>query len=273
MLYRKAIAVAVTLGMLALTLGGCMRPLDTEKYLYEGLRVPTFEEYDGDPERFRDGTSDFLIASEKGLGDPGRYSERYMELQAYYRKALEAHLLEVLRLDLYEEEFDKSKLGFMPEPETRISYYQRYSMLKFEHLYLRNDLYIEHLSTEDIALLEALHAQNGSEVTPEAIELAKRTYPEVIWVYGVDGKPHSADVNVVFVPYGVSAPSNALKIAFCSPAHFTEEGNLDFTGADERAEFLVKRLPEIKAEMEAKLPVPVAVLLTDGSTVMFITPR
>jgi hypothetical protein len=40
-----------------------------------------------------------------------------MELQAYYRKALETHLLEALRLDLYEEEFDKSKLGFMRPPD------------------------------------------------------------------------------------------------------------------------------------------------------------
>jgi hypothetical protein len=273
MLYRKAAAVAVTLGMLALVLGGCMKPLDTGEYLYENLKVPTFEEYK--EASWGLGTSEnyFLLAEQKGLGGSERYSERYMELQAYYRKALEVHLLEVLRLDLYEEEFATSKLDFIPEPETRISYYQRYSMLKLDHLYLRNDLYIEHLSTEDIALLEALHAQNGTEVTPEAIELAKRTYPEVIWPYDPNDEPYSADANLVFEPYGVSAPPNALMIAFCSPAHFTEEGNLDFTGADERAEFLLKRLPEIKAEMEAKLPVPVAVLLTDGSTVMFITPR
>ncbi|MDR2106584.1 MAG: hypothetical protein LBP24_04175 [Coriobacteriales bacterium] len=271
MLYRKAAAVAITLVVLALTLGGCMKPLDTGEYLYEGLKVSTFEEYKREAKPFFDNPKDYVIASEKGLGDPERYSERYMELQAYYRKALEVHLLEVLRLDLYEEEFATSKLGFMPESDKHMSYQQRYSMLKLDHLYLRNDLYIGHLSTEDIALLEALHAQNGAEVTPEAVEFAKRTYPEVIWNYDIDGKPYDASRDLQFEP-GTTAPPNALMIAFCNPSHFTEEGEFDSTNADERAEFILKRLPEIKAEMEAKLPVPVAVLLTDWSSVDFITP-
>jgi hypothetical protein len=38
--YRKAVAAAIALAVLVLTPGGCMRPLDTEEHLYEGLKVP-----------------------------------------------------------------------------------------------------------------------------------------------------------------------------------------------------------------------------------------
>jgi hypothetical protein len=267
-----------------------MKDPNIDAYVYDGLMIPTSEEYyNSNTTAPPINSSNFSRAQEKGLGTAvdeseltydlehpyvdrriyttGSYSENYMETQAYYRKALEYYLLETLRLDIYEDEMEASGLDFWPASEDSMAFSKKYSNLNLIHLYLFNNLYIEQMSSEDIALLEDLYQTNGTVITPEALELVKRTHPEVIQILDSDGNAYPDNTYPLITPSGVSVDPRSLIIAFNDPFHYDENGSRILTNQQERSDYLLERLPKIRAEIAQKVGVPVTLFVMERGIV------
>ena len=119
---------------------------------------------------------------EKGLTKTDEFNEKYLYLQALYRANLESYLLEVLDLQETDEFLKSSELEFVTKKEEEKDVYERYSTMDLTFIYLRNNLHIEYLTKEEIALLEK-HLMEGKEVIDEEVkEMVKETYPIIIKV-------------------------------------------------------------------------------------------
>jgi hypothetical protein len=246
------------------TVTGCTVQGDVDmSKLDSGLKVSSAEEY---------GTA-FMTnrpqdATAKGFDG---YDNRYLELTAFYRKALEQYLLVTLRLDRYENELLESGLGFDPITADRQDYYLKYSHLDFDFIALYNTLYIEHLSPDDLDLLQRLHEEYDGEIANEATELVKRTYTDVIKPHDVNGQSYSDSSYVMVDLSGIVYYPNTLKIAFYNNWYYNDDGSyIETTNAEAddnhnaRRSYLFKRLPEIRNDMMAELGVPVTLVVAES---------
>lgn len=59
----------------------------------------------------------------------------------------------MLELDVYDKSIDDSGYKFKPVDPLMMDYYQYMSAMNLKYLYLRNNLYIEKLSKEQVAKL------------------------------------------------------------------------------------------------------------------------
>lgn len=106
-------------------------------------------------------------------------SEKYFFIQSLYQKVLEEYLAQELDLEKIDKKIQKNSHNFHPLEEDQ-QYYQRHSMLDLNFIFLRNTIFIERLSQEDIGILLKYYDQNETEITDELRELVKRTYPYVL---------------------------------------------------------------------------------------------
>ena len=106
---------------------------------------------------------------------------KYFELLNLYKSFFETYLKEKLPLQLIDDNMKESELKFEPIKEEDMDFYQITSTMGLSYIYLRNNLYIEKLSEEDIKFLES-HKEYNDEVK----EFIARTYVSVINPYNDD---------------------------------------------------------------------------------------
>lgn len=120
----------------------------------------------------------------------------YFDLLNKYKVFLEQYLKEKLCLDLIDENLGKSPLGFEKIKEEDKDFYQKTSTMGLDYIYLRNNIYIEHLNDEDIEFLS-----NQNEYNDNVKEFVKRTCVSVInpyednriVFYGPENQKHICD--------------------------------------------------------------------------------
>ena len=122
------------------------------------------------------------MAEEKGLAADGLFNERFFTLQALYRNVLEAEIISKYDLRLYDDAIGDSSFQFRAEQPERMSFYQKYSTLDTRYIYLRNNIHIERLSEEQLALLDD-YLLTGGDTTKKQLEaLIAETYRMVLMV-------------------------------------------------------------------------------------------
>jgi hypothetical protein len=224
----------------------------------EGLLVPTQEEARYMVDQFPDLDGgggplvvfpfnyDINLAEALGLVTDGVFSREYLNMKALYRKALEQYLAERLNLAEFDEMLANSELDFVPVPQERVDFYQRYSTFGFQFIYLRNNLPIERLSPRDLDILRRnIHAGN-SNVTEELLDLVARTFEGIIMV-NEDWEP---DAPAGYHPGGDTAPNNALVLII----------GLHRGGGDKERAFLDQEfIPMMEGVLSEKLRIPVVV--------------
>lgn len=120
----------------------------------------------------------------------------YFKLLNRYKIFLEQYLKEKLCLDLIDENLEKSPLGFEKIKDEDKDFYQKTSTMGLNYIYLRNNIYIEHLKDEDIEFLS-----KQSEYNDTTKEFIKRTCVSVInpyednkiIFYGPENQKHICD--------------------------------------------------------------------------------
>jgi len=117
------------------------------------------------------------LLKEKGLGDT-EPNERYFKLVNNYKSIFETYLKDILPLEQIDKNMKESKLKFMPIKEENMDYYQITSTMGLSYIYLRNDLHVEKLNTEDLDYLE-----NITSLDDESKNFISRTYKKVINPY------------------------------------------------------------------------------------------
>ena len=243
-----------------------MNPFLAKPHQVSDLLVPTAEEYRSKAEPSLEGAAEFTVVRERGLGDGSSYSEKYMQLQAYYRKALELYLDDILDLTKYEDEFEQHEANFIPTPELFMTYYEKYSTLGYEHLYLHNNLYLERLDQADIDLLDAQLATGSSEITPEVLAMVERTYGAVIRDMQRCDELVEKGHYYVISPDGTAVIPDSLIIVFNDPMHYDEEGDeFDYSTTTDRRQYCMDQFPIIWKELQSKTDVPITLFMSDGS--------
>jgi len=241
-----------------------------EDYNIEGLSIPTREvarmmvnwpanpnDPPGTMNSLMPSNYDLELAVEKGLGTSEGFSNRYLNMQALYRKALEQYLAEKLNIRYFDEVLIESELGFIPVPDERMGFYQRYSTFGFSFVHLRNHLPIERLSIEDLDILSRYIEARSSSVTEDLLELVSRTYRNIIIAW----EGQESDTLIGFSNDGEqAAPNNSLVLVVAHRPAFGEDGNLISTPDEERArrEFIMYELiPQMEATFSEALGIPV----------------
>jgi hypothetical protein len=223
-----------------------------------------------------DFTWDNIIADDSEYNPP-QFTQQsiseYLNLSAYYQKAIDVYLLTALRLDLLDQRLKNADIGFVAVPPEKRSTFQDQTTLKIETLYIRvAECHIERMSVEDISLLRQLFSANKTVITDQAIELVSRTMREVIRQYDYLGMPYADDAIISFP--GSSAQigynPNAVLIVFPNCEVYTDEGKL--TDEQERlffarTDYLIKQLPKVQSEAEKALNMPVMLVITEGTLI------
>lgn len=124
------------------------------------------------------------LLEEKGFGS-GVPNEEYFRLVNLYKSFLDRYIKEKLPLELIDTNMKKSELKFVPIKEEDMDYYQITSTMGLSYIYLRNNIYIEKLSLDDIKYLSS-----KDKYDDEVREFIKRTYLSVI-------NPYSDDENLI----------------------------------------------------------------------------
>jgi len=123
---------------------------------------------------------DFLLGKEKGLCDDNGFTETYFEVQALYRSCIEQYLMQELGLGSIDSQIGEGLSGAVANSREDMGFYQRYSILPLSYVYLRNNIYVERLSLDDLGVLERAVKDKDFEITGEIYEVVLRTYPEVL---------------------------------------------------------------------------------------------
>jgi hypothetical protein len=221
-----------------------------------------------------DFTWDNVIADDSEYNPP-QFTQQsiseYLDLSAYYQKAIDVYLLTSLRLDLLDRQLKDADIGFVAVPPERRSVFQDQTTLEIETLYIRvAECHIERMSVEEISLLRQLFFENKTEITDKAIELVSKTMSDVIRQYDYQGLPYADDAIINFP--GSSAQigynPNAILIAFPNCEVYTEDGRLTAEQEDlffQRTDYLIKHLPEVQTTAEKALNMPVMFIITEGT--------
>lgn len=180
----------------------------------------------------------------------------YIECINYYYKQLIEYLIGKLELTKHDQNLSNSKNNFIPIAEDKMDIYQRLSSSLLKYLYLRNNIYIENLSNEEILQLRYFMQQQATLSNQVLYSFIENTYPKVIQEskeittmnYGPENPDFFAESNSVVIGLRTDDFADSDKIENWSEIHDKREFELDFF------------LNYLNSEFKGKLPVPVSVI-------------
>lgn len=130
---------------------------------------------ENDYEDFFPNTININLANEKGLANDGKLNSIYYMVQSKYYRFFEEFLNKKLNLSSLESLLESKNQNFKAVPEEEMDIYQYLSSLKY--FYIRNTLFIENLSREDIKKI-----LDNDEMNDDIENIIATTYKSVIKV-------------------------------------------------------------------------------------------
>lgn len=105
----------------------------------------------------------------------------FFNIYSMYRKLFTDYVVELLGLKKYDNEILNSSLNFISISESQMDFYQNFSKEQLNFLYIRNNIYIERLSSSDREVLYNKFLKKDYELDEISRELIGRTYKKVIF--------------------------------------------------------------------------------------------
>ncbi len=204
----------------------------------------------------------YPLAEQKGL-IKGEDDSLYQQVYALYQKGLDAFLLQNTSLRKYEEKLTNSPLDFGVMPQEKRNSFHKNSYLGLDYFYVRNFLFIEKLSLEDLNVLIEKVSQNNEVIDERILEIVKRTFKDVIVDNYRDGvyKEHTTTCYGHFIPSNI-VPSSHLVIALqYGKNNKTYERDDFYRNQQAKDQFLKELVEEMKKELESILNIEVTVLV------------
>ena len=127
--------------------------------------------------------------------------ENHLKRIETYHNALINMLIKTLDLTKLEEDFSKSKNAFRPISEEEQDLYQQMSSDKLKYLYLRNNIYVERLSEEELKILDNNKNEEVYPLVQETFKTVINDYPDkqMITNYGPDANDfYTQSSNIIF---------------------------------------------------------------------------
>ncbi len=145
----------------------------------------------------------------------------YLSLYITYSNLLYKFLLEQLNLKKYDDMIINADNHFQPVNVNDMDIYQYLSIKYLKYIYIRNNLYIERLSNEEMEYLKLKNKNHDLELDNDTRNFISNTYLKVI--------SEQIDSKVVNISYGPDnlrfyKPNNALIIAIRFDDYYKEVG-------------------------------------------------
>lgn len=200
---------------------------------------------------------DLQMAIEKGLADKEIYDGDYLEVQAAYMSLLNYYLCENAGLNDYQNDLDTSDFKF---PAGEQDVYMKAGSFGRSNIYIRNNIYIERLSSDDLLLLMSNMKNGEVAVNDDLIQMVAGTMQEVISVKYDDTDTKFDAVYNIGAFQMDTAPNDALVIAVSYEPEYDEDGNIvNRDTEEEKLNFMASFKEKIETEMSEKLGFTVCV--------------
>ena len=208
---------------------------------------------------------DFDQAYGKGLTPvKGKVSAQYLDLQSRYDQALSI-LLEK-KLTPPEMDAELREKGVAPLYRSLMredhivdaeGYYRCRSHLNSGYLYLRSNIKLERLSSEDITILKN-NTMETSEGRTKLIDLVSRTYQETTKVVG-----HGDTVYFAYTGSGRSSPPKSIMLWVTYKAPYHAENDLDNSVERQWRQDIENLIPRYERLFSQRLNYPVRIQFYD----------
>ena len=200
---------------------------------------------------------DLQMSIKKGLAEKEIYDGDYLEAQAAYMSLLNYYLCENAGLNDYQNDLDTSDFTF---PAGEQDVYMKAGSFGRSNIYIRNNIYIERLSSHDLLLLLSNMKNGEVAVKDDLIQMVARTMQEVISVKYDDTDAKFDAVYNEGTFQTDTAPNDALVIAISYEPEYDENGNIvNRDTEEEKLNFMASFKEKIETEMSEKLGFPVCV--------------
>lgn len=215
------------------------------------------------------GNIDIKMAEAKRLASSETVNDLYCLLEGLYREYLEQYINKKGNLFSYDQQILESPLNFKQVKSTEKDFYQFSSNMHY--FYIRNTLFIERLSIDDLNLLIAKYNSGVTLLDDDIIELLERTYPKVIVPFVSNTQMAGDYTNYGPLSDGYFAPVNALVIGFRYDMYEEETDQKDddiwFDTYAKQREFLQAFLPVISETLNTHFAVPCTIIEYDDDSV------
>lgn len=209
------------------------------------------------------GGYDLDSAKKKGIVKTVINEEKYRICQAAYLQLLNAWLNSEIELDNYQKELDNSQYNY---PSQSPDIFCENGLCGRKNIALRNNVFIERLSSEDLELLDSLINDNQVTINGEGINLIERTWRDVIEVFlgGEKSNAHMINYDMDAVN-GTEAMSDSLTFEILFDSEFDENGNLvDEDYEAKKFAFVEKLSKKMEIEIATELDCNVKVFVKIG---------
>ena len=213
----------------------------------------TLKEFEANNITISDYETRFPISNQKyfdNLNNDGK--QEYLNLYLLYYNLLYKYLIPKLNLKQYDNMLLNSDNIFYQVPLENMDLYQRIGSSYLKYFYLRNNIYIERLTKEELEFLKKKLLSNNTELDKETIVFIENTYQKVMLE-----TPNNI-VNISYGPdsYNFYKPSNNIIIGVRFDNYYKKENESDSEWNDKYndriyeleivTKFLAKRLEDFK---------------------------
>ncbi len=170
----------------------------------------------------------------------------YLKLYSLYNELLYCFLIKKLELKKYDDMISNSFVGFTKVEEKDMDIYQYLSSNYLRFLYIRNNIYIERLTSEEINKLLSFFNNYNSE---EVLDFINNTYKKVMFE-SPDGTTMYGPDNLRFIK-----PSNSIMIGIRHNAFYireNEDENIWENKYEEKERYLDLFVPELERQLSNK---------------------
>jgi len=211
---------------------------------------------------------DIKEAKKKGLVKYGILISRFYKCVSVYKPILDVILYKELDLKYYDDLFVNDPLEFICNTPENYDVYQYISNMGMKFLYIRNNLFVERLSIDQIN--NFVSDYDKSNISKESVEIVKQTYKDIIKYY--TDKPDTMNVEYgPFNPY-FFAPNNSVVIGV-NIDFFSDNGLSDDKWKENFFNQMSKAneiLDNMRNELANKLSIPVTVIRYDKNSTIKI---
>jgi len=137
--------------------------------------------------------ADAALLEKRGLFKDGSFTDSFFALYRNYRTLLDHYLKNKLHLHDYDDRIANSSLRFIPVSREDMDYYQSISTMGLKYIYLRNEIYVEKLSEQDVLYYTSLTQAELRSPGIKSLERVRRTYTDII--DGVTGQEKKDSVS------------------------------------------------------------------------------
>lgn len=207
---------------------------------------------------------DLDLAKEKQLVKNEINEESYRKCQASYLKVFNDYLNNVANVEKYQKELDNSTLNY---PTVEANVYCSYGSFGRKNISIRNTLFVERLSTDEISLfLDAIDENGNVIVSDELLKIVENTWRDVIVVNLEDevSKPYRIIYDST-LQRKIDAMNNAVVFQINYSIEYDSSGNISDDDYEKRKyDEIIDLAERMEIEISSALENNVDVLIVIG---------